>query len=219
MPLNRLTHVGLTGPGVRPACSVRPKKTGFTLVEVLVAMGVFTIVSLGLLSMIIGSRKVSEGNIVQSSATSLLYGVVEQMKTMSDTRLPSTGTADTGFKDYVEVRIGDKSTDTVKLLVSPVATVPADVPPLSTTAADLSAESNVVGPFNMTGIAGSTGRTLSIGLWLWIEKDYQPAGSDKVIRGTLVYTYTYGVGSTSRTTRDMIRFVRARRATVNQNEP
>ncbi len=67
---------------IPPTLQVRAKRPGFSLVETLIALGVFSVVSLGLLAGIIQVRRIAEGNVHQSTALTVATGFIEQIKSM-----------------------------------------------------------------------------------------------------------------------------------------
>lgn len=69
---------------MRKASNSRPtsKKAAFTLVEVMVAAVILTIVGLGTLTGLLQARKLTEGSIYVATATTVAQGYIEQIKNM-----------------------------------------------------------------------------------------------------------------------------------------
>ena len=177
---------------------------------VLIAM-----ISITALGTALFARRMSEEAIIQNAATSIIYGIVEQMKTVTlsdDTtinQLPSAADDDCG-SDHVKVRVDNSTLPNVFLELSS-GSPPESLPAATASAADVGATANVIGPFDLSQTNGVRIQPLNIDLWIWIEPDYQPDAMEAMTRVTLIYTYTINNGSARRTFRDCIRFVRAKR--------
>src|SRR5688572_5478962 len=90
----------------RRPCFVR----GMTLVEVVVALSILTAVMLGFLGSFVQSRRTTEGAVMHAAATSLIYGIVEQIKGLDYTTLvPSTDLDPlapvTSSPPYIRIRV------------------------------------------------------------------------------------------------------------------
>lgn len=72
---------------VRPT-SVFQRSSGLTLVEVMVASAVLGIVMAGSLAALLQSRRLTEGSIYQSAATTVVQGYLEQIKENKITNIP-----------------------------------------------------------------------------------------------------------------------------------
>jgi hypothetical protein len=172
-------------------------------------------VSIAVLSATMQARRMSEEAIIQNAAASIVYGLVEQMKTLNLSNepdfneLPSPADADCASQ-HVKVRI-DNSTTAMTFLTLSSGTPPATTPAPNVTAAAAGATPNIIGPFDLSQTAGVTVQPLNIELWLWIEPNHQSTAMEPVTRTTLVYSFTMNVGSGLRTFRDSVRFVRANR--------
>lgn len=90
--MSKATHT----PAAIPAKSIRSPvarsrhhERGVTLVEVMTAMIVLSMVMLGLLSTLLQSRRTTEGAILHAASTSLIYGIVEQLKQLNYDDIPS----------------------------------------------------------------------------------------------------------------------------------
>lgn len=58
-------------------------RSGFSLLESVIAMTVFTIVALGITGLVIQSRKVAENNILRNTAFTVAQGYLEQIRSIS----------------------------------------------------------------------------------------------------------------------------------------
>ena len=67
-----------------------PSPKGLTLVEVMVALVLMATVMVGFIASFIQSRRVTESNVLHAAATSMIYGIIEQMKQLDySTLLPN----------------------------------------------------------------------------------------------------------------------------------
>lgn len=60
----------------------RPPKAGMTLVEIMVAMSIMTIIGFGTISGLLQARRMTEGSIYQNTAATVAQGYIEQLKNM-----------------------------------------------------------------------------------------------------------------------------------------
>lgn len=210
---------------MQPAIPVpphRPTDRGLTLVEVMVSITLMATVMLGFIGTFLQSRKTSEASVLQSASTSLVYGLIEQMKGLDYTTLvPSYDTdpfAPAGkTPPYMRLRIHQDLT--VWLMVThtrstdadPTPKAPLTCPAPTATAASVGAIDNFIGNIPLSTVTGTASQDLSLNLWVWIDEipDTAKDVSD-VKRITVVYTYSYLDGSTTRTARDMEVFLRTR---------
>ena len=157
----------------------------------------------------------SEEAIIQNAAASIVYGLVEQMKTLNlssdpaSSQLPSPSDAECAAA-HVKLRV-DNSTSAIVYVQTSAGTPPAQTPAPTATADSIGATANIIGPFDLSQTSGVNVQPLFIDLWLWVEPDYQPVAMESVTRATLVYSFTINNGSRMKTFRDSIRFVRANR--------
>lgn len=205
-----------------PGRRCHQKLAGLTLVEVMVSITVMATVMLAFISSFLQSRRTSEGSVLQSASTSLVYGLIEQMKGLDYTTLvPSYETdsfAPTGkTPPYIRLRIHQdltlwlmvvhtKSTDSPNTPKAPLT-----CPDVNATAASLGAIDNYTGSIPLSTVTGTASQDLNLNLWVWIDEipDTAKDVSD-VKRITVVYTYRYLDGSVTRTVRDMEVFIRTR---------
>lgn len=212
---------------VRPDLSLKtglsPRgRTGLTLVEVMVSITLMSTVMLAFISTFLQSRRFSESSVLQSASTSLMYGLIEQMKGLDYTTLVPSYSADpyapTGkTPPYIRLRIHQdltvwlmvvhtKSTDSPN---TPKA--PTTCPAPTATATSLGAIDNFIGNIPLSTVSGTASQDLSLNIWVWIDEipDTTKDVSD-VKRVTVVYTYSYLDGSVTKTVRDMEVFLRTR---------
>lgn len=194
-------------------------RAGFTLVEIMVALTLLTTIMLGLLSAFVHSRRVTEDSVMHAAATSLVYGLVEQMKGLDyTTLLPSTAVdseAPAGSTPpYIRVRINQDDIAWLQCVYTAAGTAPqapTTTPPASATAASLGAIDNVIGPLPLSSFAAASSQRLTLNLWVWVDE--MPDATADVVdvkRITVVYTYQINDGATIRTIRDREVFIRTR---------
>jgi hypothetical protein len=179
-------------------------------------------VMLGFISTFFQSRKASESSVLQSASTSLVYGLLEQMKGLDyTTLLPSYETdpfAPSGkTPPYIRLRIHQDLT--VWLMVTHTRSTdspntpkaPLTCPAASATAASVNAIDNFIGSIPLSTVTGTASQELSLNLWVWIDEIPDTTKDvSEVKRVTVVYTYSYLDGGTTRTVRDMEVFLRTR---------
>lgn len=184
-------------------------------------------VMLGFISAFIQSRRVTESSVLHAAATSMIYGVIEQIKELDYTTLvPSyevdpyapTGTG-APVTPYVRVRISQnivKWLTVVHTLESTSALPttphgPTTTPAPSASASSLGAVDNWIGSIPLSTVTGTTSQQINLNIWLWID-EIPNLSRDvaNVKKFTLVYTYSYQDGSITRTVRDREIFLRTR---------
>jgi hypothetical protein len=174
---------------------------------------------LGFLNTFVMSRRITEGSVIQSAASSLVDGLVEQMKMIPYDQMPST-TTDTqqtlydafgGSKTppYIRVRLNQDQLTwllcTNNLLkttfVAPTST------PTSTSVLDAT-QKNTLGPFKLSSVSGANSQPLTVNLWVWVD---QIANGDIVDAKcvTVVYAYNFNDGHTVRSVINREVFVRS----------
>lgn len=205
-----------------PASPRQPTDRGLTLVEVMVSITLMATVMLGFIGTFLQSRKTSEASVLQSASTSLVYGLIEQMKGLDYTTLvPSYDTdpyAPAGkTPPYIRLRIHQDLTVWLMVKhtritdVDPTPKAPLTCPAPTATAASVGAIDNFIGNIPLSTVTGTASQDLSLNLWVWIDEipDTAKDVSD-VKRITVVYTYSFLDGSVTRTVRDMEVFLRTR---------
>ena len=93
MTTNPQTSHGLFRSEAHRLPGSRNRRTrAVTLVEVMISLFILTTVMLGILGTFLQSRKVTESSVLHAAATSVVYGMIEQIKQLNYTRsLPYTG--------------------------------------------------------------------------------------------------------------------------------
>lgn len=197
-------------------------RAGLTLVEVMVSITLMSTVMLAFISTFLQSRRFSESSVLQSASTSLMYGLIEQMKGLDYTTLVPSYSADPyaptdKTPPYIRLRVHQdltvwlmvvhtKSTDSPN---TPKA--PTTCPAPTATATSLGAIDNFIGNIPLSTVSGTASQDLSLNIWVWIDEipDTSKDVSD-VKRVTVVYTYSYLDGAVTKTVRDMEVFLRTR---------
>jgi prepilin-type N-terminal cleavage/methylation domain-containing protein len=65
---------------------------GLTLIEVMVSMGIFALISLGVLSLVTQVRRIAENNVYENTAITMAQGYVEQVRSLSYSELLAAAT-------------------------------------------------------------------------------------------------------------------------------
>lgn len=203
--------------------TLRHKQRALTLVEVMVAMTLMATVLLTFISAFIQSRRITESSVLHAAATSLVYGIIEQVKTFDYTTLvpststdseqttydafPTLGSGSGKSAPYIRVRINQ---DQVTWLQCNTTDSAPTARPTSTASLS-SAYENVVGPLSLSTVSGTTSQALTVHLWVWIEQiaDSSRDVSD-VKQITFIYSYSYLDGRSTRTVIDREVFLRTR---------
>jgi hypothetical protein len=185
----------------------------------MVAISLLVALMLGFIASFLHSRRTTEASVLQSAATSLLYGIVEQLKGVDYTELLPSSTVDPNAPSgltppYVRVRINQDLTQWLRVVYTPAPGTPAaptSTPTATATASSLGAIDNVIGPLPLSTTAGTNAQRLTLTLWIWID-ELPDATRDvsEVKRVTVVYTYSYNDGRAVRTLRDREVFLRTR---------
>jgi hypothetical protein len=185
----------------------------------MVATSLLTAVLLGFLGTFIQSRRTTEGAVMHAATTSLLYGIVEQIKALDYTTLVPSAAVDSlapvsSTPPYIRVRINQDQVVWLRTVFTPSTGTPAaptSTPGIEATAVSLGAIDNVVGPLPLSSVSGTRSQPLTINLWVWVD-EMPDAARDvvQVKRITVVYTYSYSDGTRLRTVRDREVFIRTR---------
>lgn len=185
---------------------------GMTLVEVLIASTVMTILMGGILATIIQTRRLTEGSIVQNSANTILQGYIEQMKNMAfDTDLVcSPASAVNPYVAGTSLSVPcarDETASGQDPLYLSAGTPPTTMPALGTTptgAVDNPHSIAIKTP------AVNPADTLNLNLWVWVNDLTGTATNvtqSKAI--TIIYTYSVKDGARTRSVRGAIRTIRS----------
>ena len=195
-----------------------------TLVEVMVALFLMATVMVGFLAANIQSRRVTESSVLHAAATSMIYGIIEQIKQLDyATLLPNYETDPFApaakTPPYLRVRLNQSTVvwlQVVHTLASTAAAPttpqgPGTTPAPKATAASVGAISNFLGSIPLSTVTGTTSQQINLDIWVWID-EIPDADSDvsEVKKVTIVYTYSYLDGSVERVVRDREVFLRTR---------
>jgi prepilin-type N-terminal cleavage/methylation domain-containing protein len=202
---------------------LRPRKhlsitRGMTLVEVVVSMSILATVMLAFLGTFVQSRRVTESNVLQAAATSLAYGIIEQIKQLDYTALlPNYETdPDAGSltPPYLRVRLNQDRVVWLRVVhnTDPDALVgPTTTPSTSATAASVGAIDNFLGAIPLSTVSSVAAQQINMNVWVWIDEIPNTSRDvSDVKKVTVVYTYTYQDGNRTRTLRDREVFLRTR---------
>lgn len=208
------------GSPVSPFRRLRSTRA-MTLVETMFAMTLMATTLLGFLGAFIQSRRITESSVLHAAATSLVYGVIEQIKTFDYTTLvPSTTTdPDQATYDafpgsgksapYIRVRLNQDQVTWLQCKTTGGA--PTTRPSESATAASLNVPDNTVGPLALSSVAGTSSQPLTLHIWVWIDEIPEVSRDvSDVKKITVVYSYSYVDGARRRTAIDREVFIRTR---------
>lgn len=183
------------------------------------AMILMALVMLGFISAFIQSRRVTESSVLHAASTSLVYGLVEQIKQLDYTKvLPSYESDPYAPVDkvppYLRVRLNQSSVVWLQVVHTAAPDdprAPTTTPAATATAASVGAVDNFIGSIPLSTVTGTASQTINLNLWVWIDEipDTEDDVSE-VKKVTVVYTYSYMDGSTERVVRDREVFLRTR---------
>lgn len=182
-------------------------------------MGLLATVMVGFLATFVQSRRISESSVMHAAASSLIYGIIEQIKGFDyNTLLPSTvddpNAPSSSSPPYIRVRINQDQVfwlQTVYTTAGNTPKAPTTTPAATATAASLGAVDNIIGPLPLSSVTGTQAQQLTLHLWVWVDEvpdDTKDVSEVKKI--TLVYSYNYLDGRTTRTAIDREVFIRTR---------
>lgn len=204
-----------------PAIPPRRKKKGVTLVESLISLSLLALFMLGFLGAFLGSRQVTESNVMHAAATSIVYGVVEQIKQLDyETAVPNIvvdpGDPAATPAPNVRVRLNQNTMKWLKVIRTVAGSTPRGplVTPAPTapdpTVGGVSMD-NDLGALPLSTVSGVRAQSIQLHLWIWID-EIPDLTNDvaEVKRITVVYTYSYRTGGGLRTIRNREVFLRTR---------
>lgn len=182
-------------------------------------------VMLGFIGTFVQSRRVTEASVLHAAASSLLYGIVEQMKGLEYTTLlpstvddvdPDNPLVTYGTAPFVRVRLNQDRTVWIRCVYTRVTDspntpkAPTSTPGPNVTRASLGAVDNFLGSLPLSTVTGTASQNLAVNIWLWID-ELAPVGDvTEVKKVTMVYTYSYMDGGKERIIRDREVFLRTR---------
>ncbi|WP_438482864.1 type IV pilus modification PilV family protein [Oleiharenicola lentus] len=198
----------------------------------MVSLNLFALVMLGFMGSFVQSRRVTESSVLHAAATSLVYGIIEQIKGLEYTELlpslepdPNDPLSAGQNNPYPTIRVRLNQDKTVWLRVK--YTRITDTPntpkaPATTPAATAAASSvgtggaidNSLGAISLSTLAGAVSQDLSLNLWIWVDEldplSFPDDDVTEVKMITIVYTYTFKDGRKERVIRDREVFLRTR---------
>lgn len=162
---------------------------------------VMAIVIGGLLTMILQSRRMTEGSILQNATVNIVQGYLEQMKNMDYDALsvsPASGTA------TIPTQIDESTADPLTLSNG---SPPTSLPPVG------SSPTGAVDNVKTIAIkwpASNPADTLILNIWVWVEDLTGSATNVAQAKAiTMVYTYAIRDGGRLRGSRGSIRSIRS----------
>ncbi len=199
-----------------------PFYRGFSLVEVMVALLLLGGTLIAFLGSFIQSRRVTEGSVMHAAATSLVYGLIEQMKGLDYTSLLPSAAVDPDAPSsaawpppYVRLRVNQDLTvwlRTVYTAAPGAAKAPTATPAPDVTVASMgNPPTNTIGPLPLSTTAGTRSQALTLQVWLWVDEipDTTRDVTD-VKKITLIYRYYFNDGGTTKAVIDREVFLRTR---------
>lgn len=201
--------------------AARRRRRGLTLVEVMVSLTLMATCMMGFLSAFLQSRRVTESSVLHAAASSLMYGIVEQVKGLAYTELlPSISEDEDAPADirdkppYMRIRINQDVTKWLRVVYTPAPGTPKapnTCPAINVKSADIGAIDNFLGALPLSTVTGTTSQDLALNLWIWIDEIPNSSNDvSEVKKITIVYTYSYMDGSHERVIRNREVFLRTR---------
>lgn len=179
-------------------------RAAFTLVEVLIAAVIFTATVSGILGMMIQSRRLTEGSIVQNSIVTVMQGYIEQVKSMEYSllavSLPSAPAVNPTIPTVLDASTADP-------LTLSWGTPPVTLPALGTTPTGAVANTKSIAIKNP---AVNPNDTLTLTIWVWVQDLTDlpnNVGGAKAI--TMIYTYQARDGARLKSFRGSLRTIRS----------
>jgi Tfp pilus assembly protein PilV len=205
-----------------PATSQRRRLLrGVTLVEAMMALSVLALFMLGFLGAFVQSRRTTEASVMHAAATSIVYGIIEQIKQLDYANALPSQVADPGDPSnttppLVRIRLNQNTLKWLRVVYTNSAGTPLG--PVTTPAATTAAASvgggaidNDIGSLPLSTVTGTRSQNISLNLWIWIDEIPNVASDvSEVKRVTLIYTYSYQTGGSTRTVRNREVFLRTR---------
>ena len=190
----------------------------------MVALTLMTTVMLTFLGTSIQSRRITESSVLHAAATSMIYGLIEQIKQLDyATLLPNYETDPFApvakTPPYIRVRLNQSTVVWLKVVHTLASTTdapttpqgPATTPATTASAASVGAIQNFIGAIPLSTVTGTASQQINLDIWVWIDEIPDVATDvSEVKKVTVVYTYSYLDGSVERVVRDREVFLRTR---------
>lgn len=192
----------------RPALAARPRSRrlirAFTLVEVLISSLVLTITCGGILAMIVQSRRLTEGSIVQNSVVTVMQGYIEQVKSMEYSLLAPSLPSAPATHPTIPTVLDQSTPDPLTLSWG---TPPTSLPAIGSTPTGAISNTKVIAIKNP---AVNPNDSITLTVWVWVQDLTDiPAnvGGSKAV--TLIYTYQFRDGGRIKSFRNSLRTIRS----------
>ncbi len=188
----------------------------------MVSMTLMATVMLGFIGTFVQSRRTTESSVLHAAATSMMYGIIEQIKQLEYAELlPSqvvdpTDSASTAAPN-IRVRINQSTIKWLRVVWTPAPAdgsaatpaAPTTTPAPDATAASVGAIDNFIGSIPLSTVTGSISQQINLNIWVWID-EIPDTYVNEVKKVTVVYTYSYIDGGATRTVRDREVILRSR---------
>lgn len=194
---------------------------GLTLVEVMVSLGILAMFMGGFLAAYVQSRKVTESTVMHAAATSIVYGIIEQIKQLDYATMLPNAVADPGDPDsttppLIRVRLNQNTIRWLRVVNTTASSTPRG--PTATPAPNATAASvgggaidNNLGSLPLSTVTGTASQNIALNLWIWIDEIPDlPHDVNEVKKITVIYTYSFQTGSGTRTVRNREVILRTR---------
>jgi type II secretory pathway pseudopilin PulG len=204
-----------------PAKAVRDRipqtRRALTLVESMIAMTLMATFLVGFLVTFIGSRRVTENSVMHAAATSIVYGIIEQIKQLDYTSSLPSGVVDPDDPDTstpntntLRVRLNQSTSKWLRAVYTPGgSSAPTTTPAPGATVTG--AIDNDLGAIPLSTVSGVAAQSIQLNLWVWIDEIPDTANDvTEVKKITVIYTYTYRDGAAARTVRNREVLLRTR---------
>jgi len=186
-------------PSTAPGAVRRATRSGLTLVEVMVALGVLAMLMLGLFAGLIQSRRLTEASIYQNSANTIIQGYIEQMKNMEFEELS---------RAVIPTRLDEATLDTLTPSALPV--IDPDTVVLGTVPLGVTDNIKTVDVNNTPTI---TTDDLTLHIWVWVQGLDSPAAATlaqaRVLGITMIYVWEHRDGAQVRRFMGNVRTIRS----------
>ncbi len=187
----------------------------------MVAMLLLATALITFLGSFIQSRRTTEASVMHAAATSLVYGLIEQMKGLDYTSLLPSGTIDPDAPassswppPYVRLRVNQDLTVWLRTVYtfSGAAQAPTTTPAPTVTVESMgNPPTNTIGPLPLSTTTGTRSQLLTLQVWIWIDEIPDTSRDvTEVKKVTVVYRYYFNDGRISRPVIDREVFLRTR---------
>lgn len=179
-------------------------RRAFSIPEIMIATLILALVLGGLLAMIIQSRRLTEGSIVQSAVNTIIQGYLEQMKNMAYSDL-TVSPSSSGTTLEIPTRLDESTADPLTLSWG----APPNPIPAPSAANPTNAITNTK-TINLRTPAVTAADTLSLRIWVWVQDLSGSATNVTNAKSiTIIYTYDVRDGGRTKTFRNSIRSIRS----------